>query len=161
MKAAILVILLTAAAVAMIPVTSANACTCVLPVTPEEAYNEADAVFRGFALGYTQVDSQMKLFNFLVMGQWKGNVPQLVSVYTPDNGAGCGYEFDYYPDPTEFLVYAENSGDPNYPGLFTHLCTRNAPAWSAQEDLDWLGPASGPVPLEVLSWGVVKKRYEE
>jgi hypothetical protein len=61
---------------------------------------------------------------------------------------------------TEYLIYGDFVTDPCCDGVWTDLCRRTQPLAGAQLDLDYLGDPM-PVPVEQVTWGMVKAMYSD
>jgi hypothetical protein len=134
---------------------AARACTCS-PFTPEEEFVRSDAVFKGLVIAILPSEPPGTLdVHVMATGYWKGTVGVLMHVYTSHSSASCGYRFDV---GTEYLIYSSNTTDPCCPGVRTSLCHRTQPLASAQMDLDYLGDPL-PVPVDEVTWGVIKSMY--
>jgi len=136
----------------------ARPCSCVPPLPPEEEYARVDAVLKGtvFDISLTTPPDYLDV-QVIVSGYWKGTVVPLMHVYTPLDEASCGFEFEI---GTEYLIYAFDSTEPCCPTVVTGICTRTRVLSSAQEDLDYLGDPL-PVPVDEVTWGVVKAMYKD
>ncbi len=147
-----LVVLAAASAPWLYP-RGARACSCTLPPPPEQALEEADAVFEARPFGMTS-DDQRARYDFEVDRVWKGEVGPHVEISTALHSATCGRS---YKIGTQYVVYARRgpSGE-----LTDMLCTRTRATASAAEDLQVLGaghepteqaapePDAGPEPTE-------------
>ena len=126
------------------------ACSCVIPPPPDQALQQAEAVFAGKVIGVKENSQKyQKSVLFEVTSTWKGVTQTQVELTTPLNSAACGYEFK---EGQEYLVYA-NQGEANQ--LETNLCTRTTEFSSAEEDLSVLGEGTQPT-TEVKNEGVSK-----
>jgi hypothetical protein len=108
-----------------------------MPPPPEQALEEADAVFEARPFGM-QSDSQRARYSFEVDRVWKGDVPPRVEISTALHSATCGRS---YRIGTQYVVYARRGPDG---GLTDHLCTRTRASSSAAEDLQVLGAGHEP-----------------
>ena len=134
------------------------ACHCGVTPTPAEEFEQVDAVFKGFVVSITPVPGQPYLDAYvLVTGVWKGLIPTFCHVFTPDTEAGCRFPFE---SSTDYLIYAFKSTESCCAGVFTGSCNRTNRLSNAQEDLEYLGEPSPPVPVEETSWGAVKAMYK-
>lgn len=123
-------IFLIVVSIASVPLT--YACSCMPPAPPQQALQDADAVFAGRVLRIDDLPDQNVQIILEVEEQWKGNPGSRVKLTTANNSAACGFNFD---KEKRYVVYArryENS-------LHTGLCDRTAPLESAQEDLEYFG----------------------
>jgi hypothetical protein len=124
------VLLLAVALLITILVTTnkpAYACRCAGFPTPQEALNNATAVFAGRVISVNQSGNT----TFSVSQIWKGEVLQKLVVTTP-LGSSCGFNFQVGQD---YLVYA--NGERN--SLSTGLCDRTKELSSAELELPLLG----------------------
>ncbi|MCR8656388.1 hypothetical protein [Paenibacillus endoradicis] len=80
---------------------SAHACTCSDPGSYEEALEKSDWVFDGVVtnkkvksslLGIQNSSSRVE-WTFQVNGSWKGEVTELIKVYSAQSSDSCGYGF--------------------------------------------------------------------
>lgn len=135
----------------------AQACSCTPLPTPEEAAQQADAVFLGTVERFVEViqraspemtglfgkpqhlEWRRRQATLTVKTVWKGSVGPLVDVVTGMGAGDCGYEFVV---DQEYLVYAYRDET----RLMTDLCTRTRPSAGAAFDLAVLsgGTAVGP-----------------
>ncbi len=134
--AALAVLLLAVALTWLVP-RGARACSCVMPPPPEQALDDADAVFEARPFSMSN-DSMRARYSFEVDRVWKGDVPPRVEISTALHSATCGRS---YQIGTQYVIYARRG--PNGE-LTDHLCTRTRPASSAAEDLQVLGPGEQP-----------------
>lgn len=118
------------------PFASADACSCVPPPPPQEAFERADAVFAGKVKEIRKTRNGKEVW-FDVSRTWKGVDQTQVWVVTGMGGGDCGYPFTA---GVEHLVYANDRSG----GLTTSICHRTAILDSAQEDLAALGAGSPP-----------------
>lgn len=116
----------------------ANACSCIAPVTPQEALESSTAVFTGKVVS-TEVQNGVMISSgdpvtvtFDVSKIWKGSESQTIVITTAREDASCGYTFE---KGKEYIVYAY--GEENELG--TNICTRTNMLANAQEDLQELG----------------------
>ena len=118
---------------------SAYACDFEEPPPPEEALDEAAAVFSGQVTGIAPVDDdpseQFEAVTFHVDRAWKGVEQSPVTVETHQDEATRGYPFE---DGESYLVYAY--GGETF--LTTALYHRTTLLERADEDLDVLGQGS-------------------
>lgn len=114
----------------------ARACACV-GLTPEEAFDYADVVFRGQVTrieGEPTVTGDQAIFR--VDHVFKGAPTHELTIHGGPYGSGCSYQFQA---DTEYLVYANLEQGK----LTTNICSRTAPIRFAREDLRMLD--AGPV----------------
>jgi hypothetical protein len=141
---AILAVLLATAAFMTGGAQPALACSCPEPPPPEDALDEADAVFTGEVLtvGSAPPDRASARIDvvFDVSEVWDGDVHERQGVTTESHTSMCGYPFE---EGREYLVYARTTGEGV---LGADLCSRTTLLDGADEDLSAFGP--GRVPLE-------------
>lgn len=123
------------------PAPSAHACDFEAPPPPEEALEEADAVFSGEVESIEDADDRDLEATFEVDQVWKGTGNATVSVRTEPNEAECGFNFEV---GESYLVYAHERSS----GLGTSLYHRTSELDRADEDLEALGQGASPVPDE-------------
>jgi hypothetical protein len=120
----------------------AVACDFEEPPPPQEALDEATAVFAGEVIEVESVTDDpggnYLAATFLVHRAWKGIDDSPVVVETHQDEAACGYPFEV---GESYLVYAHSEGSP----LTTTLYRRTTPLDLADEDLDALGSGTGIV----------------
>ena len=123
---------------------TAHACTCAAGIAPEEAYENAEAVFVGRVVDIDDSrefvsawdDRPHRRVDLLVTERWKGARQNLVTVATGMGDGDCGYGFER---EKEYLVYA--GGGASYgTDLSTGICNRTMPLADAGAALDALGP---------------------
>jgi hypothetical protein len=135
-----------------------RACSCTNPLTVSESVQVSAAVFTGRVtsvetgsfgvFGTKRVQLELLLY-------WKGSPPETVTLYTEENEGVCGANLQL---DGEYLVYALGVTDGVTTALYTHLCTRTAPA-AGNPDLSELGTPQGPTPTRPPSWGAIKSLY--
>lgn len=120
--------------------TDAAACSCMMPPPPDQALNDANAVFSGEVIDITD---NMKLINgngrtvkFKVDESWKGIENGEVAITTGNNEADCGFPFEV---GQSYLVYTSNNGMYDSKTLTTSICSRTVKLANATEDLNVLG----------------------
>jgi len=127
------------AALAALP-TEAHACSCVPAPPPADAFAQASAVFEA-RVSRLDVDTTAlrATAHLIVVRQWKGDLPEDVTVTTASQSSLCGFTFT--PD-SRVLLYADGELD----ALSVSMCSRSRPVESAAEDLAALldRPVSGP-----------------
>ncbi len=98
-----------------------QACSCFPPLTVQEAFESAEAVFEAEVVG-TEVDYDTftRFFDVRVLQSWKGITGTDVAFSTALDSAACGVLFEI-GDRTIF--YAHDSGDGT---LKVNLCSRTA-----------------------------------
>ncbi|MEJ8545914.1 hypothetical protein [Brevibacillus borstelensis] len=117
----------------------AYACSCAPPPAPEEALEQAEAVFAGTVSAVTPTKYGTDV-QFQVGNTWKGVNKSEVLVVTGRGDADCGFVFQ---TGSEYLVYAHP--DTYYSesgGLATNICTRTALLSDATDDLHAIGPGT-------------------
>ncbi|HEX2222782.1 MAG TPA: hypothetical protein VHN15_01105 [Thermoanaerobaculia bacterium] len=115
----------------------ALACSCAPLPPPQEARDQATAVFTGTVVSITpDATGNYNLVRFQVAAGWKGVKCREVTVFTGSSDLNCGYNFVV---GGTYLVYAYE--DTTVPGvrLNTNLCTRTRLIVEAGEDLAALG----------------------
>jgi hypothetical protein len=121
-------------AAALLAPAAAHACSCIQPPPPAEALEQADAVFVGTVAAIDPADGPAgfpKLaVRFDLETVFKGDLDGEAVVETPESSAACGYTFE---EGETYLVYAFEVGEGE--GWSTSLCSRNAKAEKAEEDL--------------------------
>lgn len=130
---------LTLALLALGP-TDAHACSCVRPPPPLEALAQANAVFEArVARIETDTAALRMTAHLIVVRQWKGDLPEDVTVVTASQGSLCGFPFQ--PDQ-RVLLYVDGAPD----SMSVSMCSRSRPVELAGEDLAALLdlPVSGP-----------------
>jgi hypothetical protein len=146
------------------------ACSCIMPGSPADAFNQADAVFVGTVTGVRNAAPPDWLFpilqrvpgyefpmdntrvSFQVMNAWKGLTENSVVVRTGQGDADCGFTF---APGGQYLVYTfEHEGE-----QFTNICSRTSDVAYATEDLNYLNtqtplalsPSAGASPWPVAA----------
>jgi len=124
-------------------------CSCMEPPPPEEAYEEADAVFSGQVTNIVVDESgYYHEVTFQIIDVWKGEDSEEITVLTETYSDACGYNFQIN---NEYLVYAYNYTW----GIYTTICTRTNLLEYASEDLDYLnglnnGDLNGDDSVDIL-----------
>jgi hypothetical protein len=116
------------------------ACSCAPSPPPQEALQQASAVFTGtvVAVDTSGVTSTVRL---QVDRSWKGAKCGEVTVTTPADSAACGFDFQVGQN---YLVYADKQQ-----GKFSvSLCSRTSLTSQAGEDLTALGPPEKTCPAQ-------------
>ncbi|MCF6147794.1 MAG: hypothetical protein E3K37_03955 [Candidatus Kuenenia sp.] len=113
-----------------------HACSCIPPLPPLEALEEADAVFSGTVLSmrdrreYIQVQVDVDC-------AWKGSFERRAVLYTFSDINSCSFPFE---TGRKYLFYAYfKNVRVNKRILFTDLCQRTKEYSIAGEDIDELG----------------------
>jgi Carboxypeptidase regulatory-like domain len=136
----------------------ANACTCIGPRTPCEAYGTAAAVFVGTAISAGKAEPLKDksepyggpvVVKFAVEQSYLGVDGTEVEVFTGVGGGDCGYEFKI---GERYLVY----GYRDHIRLITGICTRTKPFSRAAEDLAFLGNLSSAAAGATITGQVVR-----
>ena len=116
------------------------ACSCGGPPSIQESLEEATAVFAGRVVdmeAWRTEDDYGIHVTFAVSRVWKGPAGAELVAYTSSLGAGdCGFPLEL---GEEYLVYAYDEA------FEIWLCTRTAPIWYAEDDLEELGERHAPV----------------
>jgi hypothetical protein len=127
------------AAVLALP-APASACSCVQPPPPSTALEQASAVFEA-RVARVEVDSaRLRMTaHLIVIRQWKGDLPEDVTVTTASQGSLCGFPF---VADQRVLLYVDGEID----AMSVSMCSRSRPMEQAGEDLAALLdlPVSGP-----------------
>lgn len=128
------IFIMTAILAKMLGNTNAvQACTCLLPPPPADAFAQADAVFLGKVLSFELLPApNLRLAQIEVIKIWKGEKKQADSIFTAPHSAACGYDF---MSGENYLIYAHRRDNGR---LHTNLCTRTKPERTAAEDLTFL-----------------------
>lgn len=120
------------------------ACTCISPITPQEALESSTAVFVGKVVS-TEVQDGIIIttadpvtVTFEVSKSWKGSNLKTLVLTTPRDGTSCGYNFE---EGETYIVYAQGTEDQ----LNTHICTRTNLFVNAQQDLQVLGEGTAAI----------------
>ena len=124
-------------------------CSCLEPLSPEEAYEDADVVFSGKVTDMV-LDGTGYYYEvtFQTIDVWKGEDSKEITVLTETYSDACGYNFQIN---NEYLVYAYNYTW----GIYTNICTRTNLLEYASEDLDYLngfnnGDLNGDDSVDIL-----------
>ncbi len=116
----------------------ANACSCRRPPPPQQAMDEAAAVFEGRTFNTQDIDPYKVAYEFEVTRFWKGDLTATVRLETRKSGASCGRSFR---EGVTYVVYASQTQD----GLLRDsLCSRTREVEAASEDISVLGPGKTP-----------------
>ena len=111
-------------------------CSCLEPLPPGEAYEEADAVFSGQMTNIVMDGSNYYLeVSIVTIDVWKGEILDEIIILTETSSDACGYNFQVN---NEYLVYGYNYGG----DIYTNICTRTNLLEYANEDLDYLNNLS-------------------
>ena len=117
-------------------VQSVIACTCIEPLSPVEALEEADAVFSGEVINVKQRHNFVKV-TFKVSCVWKGKLEKDMDVYTSPPTVSCSFPFE---KGSEYIVYAYKNRENIFKNkLTTNMCRRTKELSDAEEDLIELG----------------------
>ena len=117
-----------------------NACECVGPILPCLAMEQAQAVFVGQVSEIAIVDQSesrpspplpiARRISFKVTETLRGDVPEVVPVFTGMGGGDCGFKFE---SGKTYLVYAHRAPTGQ---LMTGICARTKEATnSAQNEI--------------------------
>lgn len=118
-----------------------NACSCLGPEPPCQAFGSASAVFSGRVAEITLFTGndkpgrnyQQKLVRFVVSQSYRGISGTSAETVTGSGGGDCGYPFKV---GESYLVYA--SQNPRDKKLYAGICSRTRPLSEAGEDLRYL-----------------------
>ena len=128
------------------------ACSCLGPFPLEQQVASASVVFTGRVTAIQPSgDGSYVTVTLTPLLRWKGGLDPTVTVATGLNEANCGFLFEV---GYEYLVFAWTSSTPA--PLFTHSCSRTAPA-NGNQDIPNLGAPLTPTPVRATSWGGVKR----
>ena len=120
--------------------TDAAACSCVMPPPPDQALNDASAVFSGEVIDISDnvkiINGYGKTIRFQVDESWKGIEDGEVAINTGNGGGDCGFEFEV---GKSYLVYAVKSDMYSPNTLTTTICNRTVQLANANDDLIALG----------------------
>ncbi|WOV88525.1 hypothetical protein QWT69_05265 [Sporosarcina oncorhynchi] len=118
----------------------AAACSCVMPPPPEQALNDATAVFSGEVIDISDnvkvINGYGKTIRFKVDESWKGIDNGEVAINTGHGGGDCGFQFEV---GQSYLVYAVKSDMYAPNTLSTTICNRTVQLANANDDLTALG----------------------
>ncbi|HYG64571.1 MAG TPA: hypothetical protein VEL74_18470 [Thermoanaerobaculia bacterium] len=119
---------------------AALACSCAPSPPPQEALQQAGAVFTGtvVAVDTSGLSSTVRL---RVEKGWKGAKCGEVTVVTSADSAACGYDFQV---GQSYLVYADKQKGK----LNVSLCSRTSLTSQAGEDLAALGEPATTCPAQ-------------
>jgi len=116
------------------------ACSCIMPEPPQESLENSAAVFSGSVTSVTERGNE-KSINLTTDTFWKGEAVSDVTLSTPRDSAGCGFNFEI---GKTYLIYAHENEDGS---LGTTLCSRTHEiVGTDDEDIAVLG-AGTPVPV--------------
>jgi hypothetical protein len=128
----VFVLFLVPALAGLVP-GDAEACTCLRPGAPCEAYWEVDAVFVGKVTSIAGSSGRLmagRAVTFAVLESLKGDVGKEAVVRTGSGGGDCGYGFR---EGVTYVVYATRSRDVG--ALSTNICTRTRPVDTGGDDI--------------------------
>jgi hypothetical protein len=115
----------------------ALACSCAPLPPPQEARDQATAVFTGTVVSITpDATGNYNLVRFQLDRVWKGAKCRELVVSTGLSDLNCGYTFQV---GQTYLVYAYEDNSVRGARLNTNLCSRTRPVAEANEDLSALG----------------------
>ncbi|MCI0412134.1 hypothetical protein L0222_04940 [bacterium] len=109
-------------------------CSCVFP-TFEEQWETASAVFRGKVIRVEPQQEGKRRIELEVVKNWKGPDEKVISVFSAEDSAMCGYPFE---TGKEYLVFATGKDK-----LHVSLCSRTKQIAEADEDLHLLEKKEG------------------
>ncbi|WP_162805722.1 hypothetical protein [Sporosarcina sp. PTS2304] len=145
-KVLILPMLLIILAVMNVKPILTAACSCMAPPTADLALSEATAVFSGEVEEVKKnTKDNGKTVIFTVQETWKGIDSQTISVFTGNDSASCGINFEV---GKEYLVYAHTMDSNGKNILATTLCDRTAELANATDDLALIGEGQLPTQTE-------------
>lgn len=141
-RSAASVLLATGAAALLLTAATpdAEACSCVQPPPPLDALAQATAVFEARVQRIEVDAARLRMTAHLtVIRQWKGDLPEDVTVTTASQTSLCGFPFEV---DNRVLLYVDGEGT----DLSASMCSRSRPMEQAGEDLAALLdlPVSGP-----------------
>lgn len=113
--------------VAVLSPHAATACSCAPPPPPNQALEEATAVFAGEVTNLETNQGQLDI-TLAIQQVWKGDLGPTVAVQTPSTTAMCGYSFEL---GRVYLVYASDRNG----RLQTNQCSRTTRLSQATDDL--------------------------
>ncbi|HVF41861.1 MAG TPA: hypothetical protein VM936_02550 [Pyrinomonadaceae bacterium] len=124
----------------------ADACSCVAPGPPCQAYWNTSVVFVGTPLSVSHVEVErdgykvtQRLFRFRVEESLRGGVKVgELEVQTGAGGGDCGYDFE---PGTKYLVYGYDVEGAGRVG--TGICSRTRPLAAAEEDVRYIRGVPG------------------
>jgi hypothetical protein len=129
--------------IALLPAASALACSCEPPPTAKASLDKSAAVFSGKVLKIEAAGEYERAVTLEVTRAWKGVKAKEVVVYTANNGAACGFEFQ---KGKSYLIYAKQHqrDEEKEKVLATSICTRTALLAEAMGDVMELGEGKKP-----------------
>ncbi len=155
----ILLALTIVASVATWHVERAEACSCIQPGPPCEAFWSTDVVFSGLVSEVATVESQdpkeqwnRRRVRFTVEERLRGIDEPKAEVWTGLGGGDCGYAFAV---GERYLVYAYRNKETGRLG--TGICSRTRRVADAAEDLAYIHSLASAAPGGTIS-GVVSLR---
>jgi protocatechuate 3,4-dioxygenase beta subunit len=140
-----LLLTLASLLVTLVSAARADACTCMMPGPPCQAFGEASAVFVGTVTGVrtreaksveaarAEVNWWPVVVKFSVVQPFHGVEGAEVLVMTGSGGGDCGYQFRR---GESYLVYAHGGRDGK--PFSASICSRTQPLSQAAEDLEFL-----------------------
>lgn len=120
----------------------ASACSCAMPPSVDQAFEEAKAVFSGKVVGITKSKKSWnrgKTVTFQVNEVWKGEEKSKLVIKTGLDDGDCGFPF---VEGEEYLVFATVNDFYGENTLSTNICQRTARLAEASEELAELGSGS-------------------
>jgi hypothetical protein len=142
-------------AVWALPTAPVEACSCMGPGKPCEAFWRAESVFIGTV---ASIDQEMvtdkwsdrpyprRVVSFDAVTVTRGPSDQPMRVRTGFGGGDCGYTFNV---GQSYVVYTHRDSDGR---LATSICTRTAPLERAVDDLSFIRGLPPSSPKDALGW---------
>ena len=120
----------------LLSVSSAFACSCMMPDHPLVEADEATSVFIGKVTNITTIEKKLDSFsteinkvNFDILYNIKNTEDEKLEISTAKDSATCGYNFEVWE---EYIVYSYKNDDNE---LSVSLCSRTALLENAIEDI--------------------------
>ena len=129
-------LLTTIVAMAVAGAGLAQACSCIAPPPPKKAMEQAHSVFSGKVTKVEKAGEEELAVTLELAATWKGAAGKELTLYTPNQSAACGYNFE---KGKSYLVYANQIKRGEEKVLETNICTRTALLADAKDDLKALG----------------------
>jgi hypothetical protein len=85
-------LVLAVAALAVVAVPTASACSCIAPAKPRADLARSDGAFVGVYLGRRRFSQNAFLYRFTVVRQVKGRLPRKIEVVSGTDSASCGLQ---------------------------------------------------------------------
>jgi hypothetical protein len=140
-------------------VDHANACSCMRPLPPCEAYKKTPAIFIALV---TEIDPSVKeskgptYAHLSIERSFKGIYETKIKMFQGTASGDCSIKFE---QGKRYLIYA--SHDDATGQFYTSFCTRTSPIEYAGEDLDYLQGLPTSNEANRLSGMVIKYDYED